>query len=151
MHKLARRYIKTAIVFLMLGLAIGVWMIINRELGNRFATPFEMSAHTHALLVGFVLQMIMGVALWMFPRPAKEDVNYRPVMIEVAYWMLTVSTAVRVAGELARSSVSDTWLRWTIVLAGIGQALAILLFFQTMWTRIRPVGSRAREESGEKF
>ncbi|MEO7361804.1 MAG: cbb3-type cytochrome c oxidase subunit I [Gemmatimonadaceae bacterium] len=151
MHSIARRYIKTAIAFLMLGLVLGVRMLANRELNNRFATPFEMSAHTHALLVGFVMQMIMGVALWMFPRPAKDDTRYRPFLMELAYWVMTLSTVIRVAGELARNSVSDPWLRWLIVMAGIGQAIAVLLFFQNMWPRIRPVGSRAREESGEKF
>lgn len=151
MHSLARRYIKTGIAFLVVGLVLGVRMLVNRELSNRFATPFETSAHTHALLVGFVMQTIMGVALWMFPRPAKDDVRYRPFMLEVAYWVLTLSTAIRVCGESARTSVSAEWLRWLIVLAGIGQAIAVLLFFHTMWRRIRPVGSRAREESGEKF
>lgn len=151
MHSLARRYIKTAIAFLLLGLAVGVYMMVNRELRNRFASPFETSAHTHALLVGFVMMMIMGVALWMFPRPAKDNASYRPFLTELAYWLLTISTALRVVGELARNSLSAPWLRWTIVLAGLGQAIAILLFFYNMWSRIRPVGSRAREESGEKF
>lgn len=151
MHTLARRFIKTGVAFLLLGLAVGIWMLINRELNNRYATPFELSAHTHALLVGFMMQMIMGVAMWLFPRPAKEDVRYRPVVAEMAYWILTLSTVVRVACELMRSSVTDPWIRWTIVIAGIGQSIALLLFFQTMWSRIRPLGSKAREQSGEKF
>lgn len=151
MHTLARRFIKTGIAFLLLGLAVGIWMLINRELYNRYATPFELSAHTHALLVGFMMQMIMGVAMWLFPRPAKDDVRYRPIVAEFAYWVLTVSTVVRVACELMRPSVTDPWIRWLIVLAGVGQAVGILLFFQTMWSRIRPLGSKLREQSGEKF
>jgi heme/copper-type cytochrome/quinol oxidase subunit 1 len=151
MHSLARRYIKTGIAFLLLGLALGVRMLVHRELGNRFASPFEMSAHTHALLVGFMMQMIMGVALWLFPRPAKDDDRYRPFMAEIAYWILTTSTFVRVLGELLRPDISAPWLRWTIVAAGVAQALGVLLFFQTLWPRIRAFGSRAREQSGEKF
>jgi predicted small integral membrane protein len=151
MHTLARRFIKTGVAFLLLGLAIGVWMLANRELGNQFASPYAMSAHTHALLVGFMMQMIMGVALWLFPRPAKDDVRYRAFTAELAYWILTTSTAVRVFGELARPSISAPWLRWTIVIAGVGQAVALLLFFYTMWSRIRPLGSKVREEKGEKF
>jgi len=103
------------------------------------------------VFVGFVMELILGVALWLFPRPAKDDSRYRPRLVEAAYWLLTVSTAVRVAGELARSGVGSLALRWLVVLSGAGQALAILLFFGTMWTRIRPVGSKAREDAGERF
>jgi heme/copper-type cytochrome/quinol oxidase subunit 1 len=151
MHTLVRRYIKTAIVFLAVGLAIGTWMIIRRELSGRYPTPYEISAHTHAVFVGFVMELILGVALWLFPRPAKDDHRYSPRLVEAAYWLLTVSTAVRVAGELARSGVGSLALRWVVVLSGVGQGLAILLFFGTMWSRIRPLGSKSREDAGERF
>jgi heme/copper-type cytochrome/quinol oxidase subunit 1 len=151
MHTLVRRYIKTAIVFLAVGLAIGTWMIVRRELFGRFPTSYEISAHTHAVFVGFVMELILGVALWLFPRPAKDDTRYRPELIAAAYWLLTAATAARIAGELARAVVSSLPLRWLVVVSGAGQALAILLFFSTMWSRIRPLGSKSREEAGERF
>lgn len=150
-HSLVRRYIKTAILFLAAGLAIGVWMLVRRELYGRYATPFETSAHTHALLVGFVMEMILGVALWLFPRPEKGNIRYQPRLAEAAYWLLTLGTALRVVGELARPSVDALALRWTIVLCGVAQTLGLLLFFYTMWPRIRPLGSAAREKAGERF
>ena len=73
MHSLVRRYLKTGIAFLALGLALGLWMMVERELYQRFPSPYMTSAHTHAILVGFVMMMILGVALWLFPRPAKDD------------------------------------------------------------------------------
>jgi len=151
MHSLVRRYIKTAIAFLVIGLAIGVWMIARRELYGAYATPFETSAHTHALLVGFVMEMILGVALWLFPRPEKGNVRYSPRVAETAYWLLTVGTAVRVVGELARPFTASLILRWLIVLCGVGQTAGLMLFFYTMWPRIRPLGSATREKAGERF
>jgi|SRR5690348_4308551 heme/copper-type cytochrome/quinol oxidase subunit 1 len=151
MHSLVRRYIKTAIAFLAAGLGIGLWMLVRRELYGRFASPFETSAHTHALLVGFMMEMICGVALWLFPRPEKGDARYRPALAESAYWLLTIGTAVRVAAELARPAAALLALRWTIVLCGAAQTAGLLLFFYTMWSRIRPLGSAARERAGERF
>jgi heme/copper-type cytochrome/quinol oxidase subunit 1 len=150
-YSLVRRYIKTAIGFLALGIVIGVWMLVRRELYGRFASPFETSAHTHALLVGFMMEMICGVALWLFPRPEKGDVRYNPTLAEVAYWLLTIGTLARVAAELIRPATASAMLRWTIVVAGFGQAIGLLVFFYTMWSRIRPLGSAARERAGEKF
>jgi heme/copper-type cytochrome/quinol oxidase subunit 1 len=150
-HSLVRRFIKTAIAFLLTGLAIGAWMLVRRELYERFPTPYETSAHTHAILVGFVMSMILGVALWLFPRPERTDERYRPALAEAAYWLLTVGTGSRVIGELLRSAMSATWLRWAVVLSGFLQIAGLLVFFYTMWSRIRPVGSQAREAKGERF
>lgn len=150
-HSLVRRYIKTAVLFLALGLGIGGWMIVRRELYRRFPTPYETSAHTHAILVGFVMSMILGVALWLFPRPDKSDTRYRPALAEGSYWLLTVGTLSRVAGELLRSIAPAEWLRWPIMAGGLLQIAALLLFFYTMWSRIRAVGSHVREAKGEKF
>lgn len=151
MYTLVRRFIKTGIAFLAVGLALGLWMLARRELLGRFPTSYEVSAHTHAILVGFVMMMILGVALWLFPRPEKSDVRYRPERAELAYWLLLVGTGGRVIGELLRHAVSAPWLRWAIVLCGAAQVAAFVVFFHTMWPRIRPVGSQVREAKGERF
>jgi len=151
MFSLVRRYIKTAIAFLLIGLAIGGWMIARRELGGLAPGAYVVSAHTHALFVGFVMLMIMGVALWLFPRPEKTDTRYRPALAEAAYWLVTAGTAVRVAGELLRAASAAAWLRWAVVLAGFAQIAGLALFFYTMWPRIRAVGSQSREAKGERF
>lgn len=151
MHSLVRRYIKTAIAFLVAGLGIGGWMILRRELWGVYATAYETSAHTHAIFVGFVMMMILGVALWLFPRPEKTDTRYRPALAEASYWLLTVGTAARVVGELLRVSSSALWLRLLVVASGLIQIAGILVFFFTMWSRIRGVGSQVREAKGEQF
>jgi len=156
MYTLVRRYIKTAVAFLVIGLTIGSWLIARRELAGAAPDQYLVSAHTHALFVGFVMMMIMGVALWLFPRPEKTDVRYDPRLANIAYWLITVGTSVRVGGEVLRSSlfglnISALWLRAAIVAAGLLQATALCVFFFTMWSRIRPVGSQAREAKGERF
>ena len=151
MHSLVRRYLKTGIGFLALGLVLGIWMMGERELFERFPSRYLVSAHTHAILVGFVMMMILGVALWLFPRPAKEDTRYSPRAAEVAYWLVGGGTALRVALELARMGMNTPWLRIATLTAGILQVIGILVFFHTMWSRIRPVGSQAREAQGERF
>jgi heme/copper-type cytochrome/quinol oxidase subunit 1 len=151
MHSLVRRYIKTAIAFLVAGLVTGLWMIGRRELSNLAPTPFQVSAHTHVILVGFVMTMILGVALWLFPRPDKTDTRYQPLLAEVSYWLLTGGTATRFAAELGRGASGATWVRWTVVLSSLAQVLALVLFFYTMWSRIRAVGSAVREAKGERF
>lgn len=151
MHSLVRRYIKTGIVFLLAGLMLGGWMLVQREFAGRFPTPYLLSAHTHLIAVGFVMQMILGVALWLFPRPPADDQRYDPRLIRIAWWCLTLGTAARALGELSRSVGPAPVLAWVIVLSGLAQITGIALFFFTMWTRVRGMGSKIREERGERF
>jgi heme/copper-type cytochrome/quinol oxidase subunit 1 len=150
-HSLVRRYIKTAIAFLVLGLAIGTRTLIRREIFLRPPSLYEVSAHTHAILVGFVMMMILGVALWLFPRAERGEQRYDPRLAAAAYWLLTIGTAARVASELARAYSAALWLRSTVVTGGLAQFAGIALFFFTMWPRIRSAGSHIREAKGEKF
>ena len=88
MYTLVRRFIKTGVGFLAAGLVLGVYMLGCRELLGEWPHPHFVSAHAHAVLVGFVTFLILGVALWLFPRATKEDERYRPERIEAAYWIL---------------------------------------------------------------
>lgn len=151
MYTLVRRFIKTGIGFLAAGVALGVYMLVRRELWGIWPHPYLVSAHAHAVLVGFVMFLILGVALWLFPRAEKNDERYRPERAEAAYWTLAVSTAARFLAEMARAWLDASWLGWIVVLGGVGQAVGLGLYFWTMWTRVRPVGSHLREAKGERF
>ncbi len=151
MYTLVRRFIKTGIVFLALGLGMGVWLMVQRDLLGRWPDPHLVSAHVHAVLVGFVMFLILGVALWLFPRAAKGDTRYTPGRAAASYWILVTATGLRVVTESARAWLSWPWLGWAIVIGGVGQMVGLLFYFWTMWTRIRPVGSHLREAKGERF
>ena len=100
MSALVRRYIKTSFVFLMAGLLLGSYIIVAEFLTARYPPRPFITAHAHLLLVGFMLMMVMGVATWMFPRPAKDDPRYRPELAEVVYWLMTLATALRATAEV---------------------------------------------------
>jgi heme/copper-type cytochrome/quinol oxidase subunit 1 len=137
MPPLVRRYLKTAVGYLMLGIGLGLYMLARRELGGAWPTPWWVSAHTHAILVGFVMMMILGVALWMFPRPGRDDPPFDVRKAEAAYWCITLGTAARLAGELLRPATDAAAVRWMVVVGGTGQAVGLALFFWAMWGRIR--------------
>ena len=151
MHTLVRRFIKTGIVFLLTGLGIGLYMMVRREVYGVGVDPRLVSAHTHAVQSGFVMFLILGVALWLFPRAPKEDRRYRPERIRAAYWILTVGTALRVGVEVIRAHARVESAGWLVLAGGIAQTAGFALYFWTMWPRVRSVGSHLREERGERF
>ena len=151
MFTTVRYFIKTSIIFLITGILTGLYMSINIHLHFGDYSPELVSAHTHIILVGSVMMMIMGVALWFFPRPEKEDKKYNPGIILLTYWTMTISTALRFLFELISSFILINSVEIFITIFSFFQVLAIAFFFYSMWGRIRSVGSHIREAKGEKF
>jgi cbb3-type cytochrome oxidase subunit 1 len=134
---LVRRYIKTSFVFLLAGLVLGGYIVVAQFVLGVYPPHLFITAHVHLLLVGFMLMIVMGVATWMFPRPARDDARYRPELAEAVYWVMTLTTAGRAAAEILASFSPSPPLRIAIALGGLGQIAGTLLFVVNMWTRIR--------------
>jgi cbb3-type cytochrome oxidase subunit 1 len=134
---LIRRYIKTSFVFLASGLSLGAYIVVAQFLFDTYPPRLLVTAHAHLLLVGFMLMMVMGVATWMFPRPARDDTRYRPELAEAVYWVMTAATALRAGAEMTVAFAGALGLRWLIALGGLGQLAGALLFVLNMWWRVR--------------
>jgi heme/copper-type cytochrome/quinol oxidase subunit 1 len=144
MFELARRYIRTSLVFAAISVLLGMHMIAQRLLEKPQPLRWLPTAHGHIFLVGFVTMMILGVAIWMFPRP--KGARYSSLLSEVCYWLITIGTAVRGIVEVAASySTLRFWL-WLSAIGGMAQGVAILLFIANIWTRIAPVGKLLKED-----
>lgn len=151
MFSTVRYFIKTSIIFLIVGIFSGLFMIISRRLGNFGYGPSLITAHTHIILIGFMLMMIMGVALWFFPRAEKTDKKYNPTLVLISYVIITVSTSLRFITEFIDSYYTSKVLDYLITISAILQVISIGIYFYSMWGRIRPVGSQYREAKGERF
>lgn len=131
-----RWMLKTSLVYLLVGIILGLFMFLGyRYPAFAWATSWR-TVHVHLILFGAVIQIIMGVALWMFPRK-KEPPHYtteREGMI--LYGLFN-------AGTLLRSVAEPFWaggsLPYTLALIGMTlQILSLLYFFYLIFGRIRP-------------
>ena len=141
MFELSRRYIKPGFIFFIVGLLLGLYMIISIYILGNWPQLQLITAHVYVLLFGFLLALIMGVAIWMFPRTADQK-HYSPKLAEVTYRFLTLGTTTRFIGEVISYYIIFRMVDWIIVLGGISQVLAGFLFIYNMWSRVRPVGKQ---------
>jgi len=151
MFTTVRYFIKTSLSFLVLGILTGLYMSFAKYIYQTGYTPELISAHTHVILIGSVMMMIMGVALWFFPRPEKEDKRYNPNLILFTYWIMTIATALRFIFQIISSFYFIAWVNIAIAIFSSLQVVAMILFFYSIWGRIRAVGSQNREAKGERF
>ena len=134
---LVRRYIKTSLIFLVIGLLLGGYLTVTEFVIGRYPPRLFITAHVHLLLVGFMLMIVMGVATWMFPKLPRDSGRYHRGLAEAVYWLLTLSTATRAVAELAAPFAPSPGLRLVIAAAGLGQIVGAALFVINMWSRVR--------------
>ncbi len=151
MFSTVRYFIKTSVIFLIIGILTGLYMAILKYILKQGYSQELISAHTHLILVGSVMMMIMGVALWFFPRAEKDDRKYNPNLIFLTYLFMTIGTSLRFIFQVIANFVYAELLHYSIAGSSFLQVVAMSLFFFSMWGRIRPVGSHIRESKGEKF
>jgi heme/copper-type cytochrome/quinol oxidase subunit 1 len=151
MFTTVRYFIKTSIVFLVFGVLTGLHMSYSKYISESGYTQEFVSAHTHIILVGSVMMMIMGVALWFFPRAEKDDKKYNPDLIKIVYWLMAAATFLRFIFQLVGYYYYLPIVNTLIFIFSAFQVIAMILFFYSMWGRIRAVGSQYREAKGEKF
>lgn len=151
MFSTVRYFIKTSVIFLIIGILTGFYMSVSKYVFKIGYSQELISAHTHLILVGFVMMMIMGVALWFFPRPDKDDKKYNPGLILITYWVMTIGTTLRFIFQVTANFYLSDLIQYLIAISSALQVIAMILFFYSIWGRIRPVGSHIREAKGEKF
>jgi heme/copper-type cytochrome/quinol oxidase subunit 1 len=138
MFALARYYIKTSFLFLVAGMGAGLWALVARDLYGA-PLPYRFaSAHGHLLLVGFLVMLVMGVSVWMFPRPVRGDVRYRESVAAGVFWLMTASVILRFLAEAALAFGGADSLRWASAAGGLGEFAGASLFVYNLWPRIRP-------------
>ena len=86
--------------------------------------------YVHLLVVGWLTQLIFGVAYWMFPVYTNAN-PYRSVRLAWAmFWALNIGLLLRVAAEIQLSSS-------LFVAAALLQWLAGVAFVVNSWARVK--------------
>ncbi len=129
----ARWFIKTAFVFLVLALGTGAVLSVRTGAWDGFWRP----AVVHLFVVGWLTQLIFGVAYWLFPRHSRERPYGATALAWTAYGLLNLGLALRAAAEPALAL--STWGGWRVLLAlsAAAQTLGVLAFAVYIRPRIK--------------
>lgn len=128
-----------SLLALLLGMTIGAMILGAKGVGAAGAVMLLLPAHTELVLVGWMLQLAMGVAQWILPRfgargPARGDRAAWVAFGAINLGVLCVVVAVTATDATAQS------LRWggrVLEVATVGAFLA------SVWSRVRASGISA--------
>lgn len=131
----ARWFIKTALLHLVVALGIAL-VRAGQTAGVLPGTAATLwLPQLHLLTVGWLTQLIFGVAFWLFPSP-KPRTQPSPRLVWVAYGVLNAGLLLRLGVEPA--FFSSLVQRWGLVTSAVLQWIASLLLVAHFWRRVRP-------------
>ncbi len=135
MPTLVRWYIKTALVFLIAGLVVGVIQAIGGPLAQLTAglTP----VYYHLLMVGWVTQLILGVAIWMFPKFSQAQPRGDEKLAWATYILLNLGLLLRVVGEPLDSLYAGAGWGILLVISAVLQWSGGVLIIGNLWRRVK--------------
>ena len=139
MPPLSRWFVKAALLHFALAVALLGYLQTPWGAATAAAAGLRLAA-LHLLVVGWVSQLIVGVAHWMFP-PLPRDRRHRrghPLPPTLALGLLNAGLLLRLVAEpVVRAGDAGGPWPWLLALSAAAQWLAVLLLVAHLWPRVR--------------
>ena len=127
-------FIRAALAYLLAGFTLGAWLLAAKGLPLPLGVWRWLPMHYELLLVGWFVQLVMGVAYWIFPRfgmtraaRGREGLAWLAlVLLNGGIWAVSVAV-----------------LHGPVVLAVIGRTMEVLAagtMALNVWARTRASG-----------
>lgn len=137
MPPLTRWFIKTGLVYLVLSLITGAFAAADPVVQLPYPLAGLMPLYLQLLMVGWITQLIFGIAYWMFPIASREEPRGNPQLGWVAYICLNAGLLIRGIAELTNVLDAFPVLPWATGLSLLLQLIAAVAFVVNTWTRVK--------------
>ena len=137
MPTLSRWFIKAGLVYTVLGLLMATLVIAQPVLGLPPQLMSLRPVYLHLLMVGWVTQLIMGVAYWMFPKYSKESPRGSERLGWLIFILLNLGLIIRTIGEPLAVLQPESGMSWLLVVSAVCQLAAGWMFVANTWQRVK--------------
>lgn len=137
MPPITRLFVKTALAYLLAALIVGV-LVTLRPLASVLPFVAGLSpVYFHLFMVGWVTQLIIGVAFWMFPKFTRARPRGYHWLAWATYWLLNTGLLLRAVAEPAMVVNPLPLWGWLIALSATLQWLGGMAFVANTWPRVK--------------
>jgi hypothetical protein len=137
MPKLSRYFIKAGLLYFVGGLLINALMLAQPIFDLPPTIASLRPVYLHFLTIGWLTQLIMGVAYWMFPKYSREQPRGNENLGWASFFLLNAGLILRSIFEPTVALNPDAGLGWTLALAATLLMLASWIFIFNTWTRVK--------------
>ncbi len=137
MPRLARWFIKAGLLYFVIALATGVLYQARTEIDLPTWVSTLNPIYVHLLAVGWITQLIIGVAYWMFPKFTKEQPRGSETLGWATFALLNAGLVLRIISEPRVTMRADPDLGWLLAASAVLQTAAGWLFVINTWSRVK--------------
>ena len=137
MPVLTRWFVKSSLVYFIAALVLGVAQTAQAPLHLAPGLVVAGPVYVHLLVVGWITQMIFGVAYWMFPRHSKDTPRGSDRLALTAYVCLNAGLLLRVIAEPAATLHPGTAFGPALGGSALLQWLGGMAFVVNTWARVK--------------
>jgi hypothetical protein len=153
MPSTSRAFVKASVLYLVIGAILGALLFVSRwvPMDPRIAA-FKVS-HVQFLVVGWLTQLILGVAWWLFPplpiglrpdepRPARrgQAQRGREPLFWATFVLLNAGILLRALFEPIYALTQAQVYGLLTAVSGLCLLAAAVAFVVNMWGRVRELG-----------
>lgn len=136
MPPLTRWFVRSALLWLLLALAGGILLtngVAARVPGTGVVLPYP--TYLHLVTVGWLTNLVFGVAFWLFPRYTAEKPRGSDALGWMSFAGLNLGLLFRVIGEPAQ--LAGAGGRALLLLSAGLQLLGGWAFVLNIWPRVK--------------
>lgn len=132
MPRLSIWFIRAALIYLALGFTFGALLLANKGFPISPTLWRLLPAHIELLLIGWTLQLTMGVAFWILPRIRATRGEVRP-----AWAAFALLNAGLLLVSLGAALSAPAWVPLT---GRVAELAAVAAFAVHAWPRVKAAG-----------
>ena len=126
-------FIRGSLGYLGIGFTIGAAILFNKAVPVIPAVWSLLPMHIEFLLLGFVLQLTMGVAFWIFPRLQTQLDRGNEKTVTSAFFLLNLGVWICAIAPLVLMESG-------MLIGRLCQIAAVVLFIVNLWPRVYAFG-----------
>jgi heme/copper-type cytochrome/quinol oxidase subunit 1 len=131
MPLLTRNFVRFSLAYLAAGFTFGALLLINKGFHISPLTWKLLPIHAEVLLMGWFVQLALGVAYWILPRLAGDEPRGSESLAWSAFWLINLGIMLAILGSLLTSPA--------LTLAGrLAELAGVVLFVACSWRRVKP-------------
>lgn len=124
-------------IWLVVGLALGLVVALGRSGSVDSRVLVLRPVAVHALTVGWLTQLVFGVATWLFPRRSADRGRETSRVLAGGLVLLNLGLVLRAAAEPALAlGLLPTLAGRGLGISAAAQAIGVLAFAAHLWRRV---------------
>lgn len=137
MPVLSRYFVKTSLIYMITAVFFAALIAAHPVLHLPTWIRALQPVYIHMFVVGWLTQLIFGVANWMFPKLSKEKPRGNHNLGWMAYIMLNMGLVLRIIGEPLNAENPSDFAGWLLVISAVLQWIAVWGFILNTWNRVK--------------